>query len=46
MSSTGSLGVVFVEHGYSKLTGGPAEGFDGTLTGLGVRAPRSSWRGW
>ncbi len=33
------LGVVFVDHGYSKLTGGPAEGFGGMLTGLGVGAP-------
>lgn len=33
------LGVVFVDHGYSKLTGGPAEGFGGMLTGLGVAAP-------
>ncbi len=33
------LGVVFVVHGYSKFTGGPAEGFGGMLTGLGVGAP-------
>lgn len=33
------LGVVFVVHGYSKFTGGPAEGFGGLLTGLGVAAP-------
>lgn len=33
------LGVVFVDHGYSKLTGGPSEGFGGMLTGLGVGAP-------
>ena len=33
------LGVVFVAYGYSKLTGGPAEGFGGMLTGLGVGAP-------
>ena len=33
------LGVVFVDHGLSKLNGGPAEGFGGMLTGLGVAAP-------
>lgn len=33
------LAVVFVDHGYSKLTGGPAEQFGGMLTGLGVAAP-------
>ena len=33
------LGVVFVDHGLSKLDGGPAEGFGGMLTGLGVAAP-------
>ena len=33
------LGVVFVVHGYSKLSGGPADGFGGMLTGLGVGAP-------
>ena len=33
------LGVVFIDHGYSKLTGGPADGFAGMLTGLGVGAP-------
>jgi len=33
------LAVVFVDHGYSKLTGGPADGFAGMLTGLGVGAP-------
>ncbi len=33
------LGIVFVVHGVSKLRGGPATGFGGMLTGLGVVAP-------
>lgn len=33
------LGIVFVVHGLSKLDGGPATGFGGMLTGLGVAAP-------
>lgn len=33
------LGIVFVVHGVSKLDGGPAKGFGGMLTGLGVGAP-------
>ena len=38
------LGIVFVVHGYSKLTNGPAEGFGGMLTGLGVAAPElTAW---
>lgn len=33
------LGVVFVDHGLSKLNEGPADGFGGMLSGLGVAAP-------
>ncbi len=33
------LGIVFVVHGLAKLDGGPATGFGGMLTGLGVAAP-------
>lgn len=36
------LGIVFGLHGWQKLTEGPAAGFGGMLTGLGVVAPEGT----